>query len=253
MKKIIFCLMLWMLTACAGKNPLTDYRFQTQTVPPYVVASWFKINAPGDTLRVYIEGDGAAFTVKGRPTDNPTPTDTFMRRLAAEDPNPNVAYLGRPCQYLQTGACSETDWTDGRFSEKIVSSMERAVLNLMKKARTKQVVLIGYSGGAQIAGLIAVRHPQDTVMVITISGVLDHRAWTQFHQDAPLSHSLNLADERAAFAKIAQHHFAGAKDEVVPPDMITDFAGKDLVTVVPKARHNKGFEKIAPEIYTLGK
>ncbi|MGN1063144.1 MAG: alpha/beta fold hydrolase, partial [Alphaproteobacteria bacterium] len=151
-----------------------------------------------------------------------------------------------------TGACHQTDWTDGRFSAQIVASMEQSVLNLMKKARTRHVILIGYSGGAQIAGLIAVRHPDETVMLITLAGVLDHQAWTRFHSDEPLEKSLNLADFRAKLVKIPQHHFAGGKDDVVPPQLITDFAEAQTVTVLPKATHHKGFEKITNTIYQLG-
>lgn len=252
MKKLFICLILLFLNACAAKNPLTDFRFQTQAQSPYVLASWYKIDAVGEPLRVYIEGDGAAFNAKGIPTDNPTPSGEFMRELAAQDPNPNVAYLARPCQYLQTESCSKADWTTGRFSPKVVASMEKAVLSLMKKARTNRVTLIGYSGGAQIAGLIGVRHPKETVQVITIAGVLDPAAWTAFHGDKPLTESLNLAADKKAFAAIPQHHFVGGKDKVVPVELTQDFvADKETIILVPKATHTDGFEKIASDIYRL--
>lgn len=254
MKKIILILCFLLLGGCHTSNVLSDYRFQTQTVPPYVVASWFKIEKPTDMLYVYIEGDGNAFNVKGQPTDNPTPKDTFVRQLAANDPRPNVAYLGRPCQYLQAGACQQTDWTTGRFSEKIVTSMERSVLNLMKKAQTKKVVLIGFSGGAQIAGLIAVRHPKSIHKVITIAGVLDHHLWTQHHQLMPLEHSLNLVTQKHIFKTIPQHHFVGEKDDVVPASLVQDFVeDSQQITIVKRATHHKGFERVAKDIYQQGK
>lgn len=250
MKKYIILLILIFLNGCAGKNVLSDYRFQTQTVPPYTIASWFKIEAPKEVLRIYIEGDGNAFNVKGQPTDNPTPKDTFVRTLAANDTNPNVAYLGRPCQYLQTGVCSQKDWTGGRFSKEIVESMERAVLNLMKKASAKKVVLIGFSGGAQIAGLIAVENSDKIQEVITIAGVLDHQAWTDYHGDEALTDSLNLMDKKKQFDKIPQRHFVGEKDKVVPPELIQEFVlNENTIILVPKATHNKGFEKIAKDLY----
>ncbi|MBR4927005.1 MAG: alpha/beta hydrolase, partial [Alphaproteobacteria bacterium] len=235
---------------CAGKNVLSDYRFQTQTVPPYIIASWFKIEKPESVLRIYIEGDGNAFNVKGQPTDNPTPKDTFLRTLAANDTNSNVAYLGRPCQYLQAGVCSQKDWTSGRFSDEIVSSMERAVLNLMKKAKTQKVVLIGFSGGAQVAGLIAVRNADKVQEIITIAGVLDHQAWTDYHGDEALTQSLNLMDYKKEFDKIPQRHFIGEKDDVVPPELTQEFVTDEkTIILVPKATHNKGFDKIAKNLY----
>ncbi len=253
MKKILSVLLIFMLCGCSAKNVLTDYRFQTQTVPPFVVASWFKVEAIGEPIRIYIEGDGNAFDGRGYPTDNPTPKSTFLRELAANDPNPNVVYLGRPCQYLQAGACQESVWTNGRFSQEVIDSMEKAVFNLMKKARAGKAVLIGYSGGAQIAGQIAVRNPEKIAYVITIAGVLDHKAWSDYHGDEPLDKSLNLADEKTNFDKIPQHHFVGAKDDVVPPELTQEFIASDnKITIVPKASHGKGFDTVADTIYHMG-
>ncbi|MBR6675447.1 MAG: alpha/beta hydrolase [Alphaproteobacteria bacterium] len=253
MKKILITLLMACLCGCSAKNVLTDYRFQTQTVPPFVVASWFKVDAVGQPIRIYIEGDGNAFDGRGYPTDNPTPKSTFLREIAANDPNPNVVYLGRPCQYLQAGACSESVWTNGRFSEEVIGSMEKAVFNLMKKARASKAILIGYSGGAQIAGQIAVRNPEKISYIITLAGVLDHKAWSDYHGDEPLTQSLNLADKKSDFDKIPQHHFVGAKDDVVPPELTQEFiASDDKITVVPKASHNKGYEKIMTTLYQMG-
>ncbi|MBR5130076.1 MAG: alpha/beta hydrolase [Alphaproteobacteria bacterium] len=253
MKKILITLLVMCLGGCSAKNVLTDYRFQTQTVPPFVVASWFKVDAPGNPIRIYIEGDGNAFDGRGYPTDNPTPKGTFLRELAAKDPNPNVVYLGRPCQYLQAGACDESVWTNGRFSEEVIGSMEKAVSNLMKKARANQAILIGYSGGAQIAGQIAIRHPEKVAYLITIAGVLDHKAWSDYHSDEPLDKSLNLADKKVDFYKIPQHHFVGEEDDVVPAELTQEFiASDDKITIVPNASHHKGFNKVTDKIYQMG-
>ena len=111
--------MIFFLSGCQTPNVLSDMRFQTTMAPPYLVANWYKITEPGSTLKVYIEGDGNAFDKNGMPTDNPTPKSIFLRKIAAEDPSPNVVYLGRPCQYVKTGVCSEKDWTTGRFSKKL--------------------------------------------------------------------------------------------------------------------------------------
>lgn len=253
MKKILLTLFILCLSGCSAKNVLTDYRFQTQTVPPFVVASWFKINMVGEPIRVYIEGDGNAFDGRGFPTDNPTPKSTFLREIAANDPNPNVVYLGRPCQYLQAGACQESVWTDGRFSEEVIGSMEKATLNLMKKAKAPSTILIGYSGGAQVAGHIAVRNPNKISHIITIAGVLDHQAWSDYHGDEPLLKSLNLTDYKDTFNKIPQHHFVGERDDVVPPELTQEFVADETnITIVPKASHNKGFNKVVNTIYQMG-
>ncbi len=249
MKKVCLFILLGFLAGCATQNPLTDFRFQTQTVPPYIVASWYQITAPGQPIRIYIEGDGQSFDVHGKPTDNPTPKSPFLREIAANDPNPNVAYLGRPCQYMLAGACDVKDWTTGRFSPQIVKSMNQAVTSLRKKAQTNDVVLIGYSGGAQVAGLVAVQNPA-VKEVITIAGVLDVADWTAYHQDPPLTDSLNLKDYRQAFDKIKQTHYVGGRDKTVPPELTKRFvADETTIVVVPKAKHGSGFEPIYEQLY----
>lgn len=239
-------------TGCAHKNPLTDFQFQTMMAPPYVLASWYRISEPNKPIRIYIEGDGHSFDAYNRPTANPTPKSTFLRDIAAQDPNPNVAYLGRPCQYLQTNTCTQDDWTCGRFSPQIVNSMEQSVLQLSKKGQTQEIILIGYSGGAQIAGLIAVRHPQLINRIITIAGVLDQQAWTTHHNDTPLNKSLNLKDYKDVFQQIPQTHFIGKKDKVVPNYLTENFVDdkKNIITV-EKADHQKGYDSVLKQIYRL--
>ena len=243
-------LLCTLLMGCAHKNPLTEFQFQTLTVPPYVLASWYRIEAPGEPVRIYIEGDGHSFDAYNRPTNNPTPHSTFLRDIAANDPHANVVYLARPCQYLQTSTCSQNDWTCARFSPQIINSMEQSVLLFLKKARTNNAILIGYSGGAQVAGLIAVRHPQKTQKLITIAGVLDQEAWTSYHNDTPLIGSLNLRNYKEELSTIPQIHFVGEKDKVVPNSLTKEFIQDDSkIVVVPKANHQDGFGKILNDIY----
>ncbi len=250
-RKHIFTLgLLLFLVGCQTPNVLSDMRFQTNPAPPYLIASWHKITAPGETLKIYIEGDGHAFDASGNPTDNPTPQSTFLREIAANDPAPNVVYLARPCQYVQAGQCTQKDWTTGRFSKEVVNSTYQVVKSLKKKAKAPDVILIGYSGGAQLAGLVAVKNPSDIKGIITIAGVLDHAAWTSYHKDKPLTDSDNLLAYRSVFKMIPQHHFAGGKDNVVPPKLIEDFVqDPERVTVVPKATHNSGYKAACQEIY----
>ncbi len=250
MKKIFLLVFFFFLTGCATRNPLSDFRFQTVTAPPYVLASWHRIAAPEEPIRIYIEGDGNSFDAFNHPTDNPTPTTPFLREIAAADPNPNVAYLARPCQYMKTSTCTVEDWTNGRFSPQIVNSMEQSVYTLMKKAKTKEVILIGYSGGAQIAGLVAVKNPTHVKKIITIAGVLDQKAWTAYHNDTPLNKSLNLKDYQDVFNKIPQIHYIGSKDSVVPNSLTYEFvANPTTIVTVSGADHQNGFKNIYKEIY----
>lgn len=249
MKKFIYLCLLFFISGCATQNPLTDFRFQTQVAPPYILASWYNITEIGQPIRIYIEGDGNAFNARGEPTTNPTPQSSFLREIAAQDPNMNVAYLGRPCQYIQTENCSQTDWTSGRFSQQVIQSMNNAVKSLMKKAQTDKAVLIGYSGGAQIAGLIAIQNPYIS-KVITIAGVLDTDAWIKHHGDTPLTNSINLKKYENQFKNIPQIHYVGGKDTIVPIQLTQQFiSDKNKIIIVPKATHNKGFDSIYEHLY----
>ncbi|MDR2901736.1 MAG: hypothetical protein LBU87_01320 [Lactobacillales bacterium] len=229
---------------------MSDFRFQTTMAPPYVMASWYKIDSPGKDIKVYIEDDGISLTAQE--AENPTPQNTFLRKIAADDPYANVAYIARPCQYIQAGSCSKADWDQGRYSDKVIKSMEQSLWAMMKKAKAERAVLIGYGGGAQIAGMIAVRNPGKIKTVVTIAGILDHRAWTQYHNAPALSKSLNLKDKKTQFSKIDQKHFAGGRDEVVPPALIQEFVVDDTtIIVIPKATHERGYDKIYDVIYRM--
>lgn len=239
-----------LLCACATVNPLKEMRFQPVPTMDYTIASWYKITAPGEPLKVYIEGDGHAFNNKGQPTQDPTPRSNFWREIAANDPSPNVVYLARPCQYMKSSTCSEQDWTSGRFSAPVIDAMEVAVLKLMKKAKSDQVILIGYSGGAQVAGLIAVRHPQQVKKWITVAGVIDYQRWAAWHDDEPLMYSIDLSEYLSEIKEINQVHYVGTKDTVVPLELtqkiVTD---ETLIVPVKGARHDKGYDKIIKQIY----
>ena len=126
MKKESLFLVLF-LAGCTYHNPLekADFRFQTLTVPPYVLSSWYHISEPGKPLTVYVEG-------------YETPPTDLVRQQAVEDKNPNVAYIGRPCQYFQTSVCSqEISQTE---SDKIVL---KGIEQLKKKAGTSLVNVKG--------------------------------------------------------------------------------------------------------------
>jgi len=208
----------------------------------FKIAVWEKITNPKSTVRFYIEGDGFAFNASGQPSFNPTPRSDLVRSWAFGDPNDNVIYLARPCQYVKDPKCEYKYWSDARFSPEVIDSMEQVV----KMYSRKPVVLIGYSGGAQITGQILMRHQVPVKRLTTVAAVFDHKSWTAFHKDRSLHESRNLALLR----NVPQMHYAGEKDKVVPPALIMEFVqNKHLVTVVPGATHGKGWDSILTKMY----
>lgn len=198
----------------------------------YTIVTFQRITDAVSPIHIYIEGDGNSFDAHGRPTSDPTPRSTFMRDLAVRDSSPNVIYMARPCQYIKSSACSRIDWTSGRFSQDMIKSVSSAIKQIAGNA---PVVLIGYSGGAMVSGLIAQNYPEITVRQwITIAGVLNHTEWTEYFKDAPLSMSLNLN----GLPDVPQVHYIARGDRVVPNSLSRKWTDGKKLIVIDGATHN---------------
>lgn len=175
---------------------------------------------PDKKLTIYIEGDGFAWKTGRIPSRDPTPINPVALKLALAHPNGNAAYLARPCQYMEVleSACSQHYWTDARFAPEVIEAMNAAVSKLKTTFEANSVSLVGYSGGAAIAALIAARR-DDVSELITIAGNLDHAAWTRHHNLVPLTKSLNAAELSGELVGIRQRHFIGKQDKVIPPSL----------------------------------
>jgi pimeloyl-ACP methyl ester carboxylesterase len=147
-----------------------------------------------------------------------------------------IIYMGRPCQFVMNGKCNQSYWTTGRFSKETVNSMAQAIKKIVGN---NKVVLVGYSGGAQIAGLIATgNYNINVVKLVTIAGNLDHKSWTKHHSVTDLSESLDLNDYKDKYLKIPQIHYVGSKDKVVPSFLTEEFVkNKELIIEIPGANH----------------
>lgn len=206
------------------------------------ISAWVKTNNSSSAYYIYIEGDGNAFNVHGYATNYPTPKSSFMRRLAANDTQANVIYLARPCQFTKGNKCTQKYWTTARFSPEVIDAEYQVIKELIGN---KPIVLIGYSGGAQIAGLIAITKDLNVQKVITIAGNLDHKAWTNYHNLPELTESLNLANYKDKFALIPQTHYVGEKDKVIPPILTKEFVkDKSTIHILLNATHSDGWDKL---------
>lgn len=202
------------------------------------------------TLTIYIEGDGAPWIAKEFAPANPTPRYALGAQLANQDPSLLIAYLGRPCQYLddeQLQSCDPQLWTNGRFSEQALNMGSHTIDTLLDEIHSQENIsvtsirLIGYSGGGAYAALLAGRRT-DISCLITVAAPLDINLWTQMHQVAPLSNSLNPAKPLPRLLNIAQTHWYGGKDQIVPPPAIGQYTTHNLsmrgqVKILPEANH----------------
>lgn len=240
---------LLFLTGCTTIKVPADFVYKEAGTRDFTLASWQKVTNPAAPYKIYIEGDGYAFNARGKATQDPTPRGTLVRKLAFGDKNPNVIYLARPCQYVKSPICSKRHWTTARFAPEVVNAENEAIKNI---AGHNPVILIGFSGGAQIAGLVATAKPGLNVKkIITIAGNLDHLAWTQYHNLPPLNESMNLESYRKQFAQLSQIHYVGSNDKVMPPILAREFIGNDdLIIEVDGASHNEGWGKIYNKVWS---
>lgn len=201
--------------------------FQTEVVRtrPFILLARTRLSSPGRPLTVYIEGDGLAWLSRRRLSGDPTPTDPVALRLAALDPGANVVHLARPCQYVDDSACHARYWSSHRFSENVISAIDQAIEHFRKRIGAPEVHLVGYSGGAAVAVLVAARR-KDVASLRTVAGNLDPEALNRHFGVTPLTGSLNPADHAAALSQIPQHHFVGRDDRVVPAFVADGFAMK---------------------------
>jgi dienelactone hydrolase len=204
-----------------------------------------KAFAPTESLTIYIEGDGLAWISATRVSRDPTPTDPVALRLALAQPEGAVAYLGRPCQYVdaEVSHCSSRYWTDARFSSDVVVATDMAVESIKRRFGARHLTLVGYSGGGAVAALVAAKR-HDVNRLITVAGNLNPAAWVDFHHLAPLAGSQNPSQNVNALRGVDQQHLVGERDENVTPELVRSFAAlfpereRPTVTVVPDFDHH---------------
>lgn len=198
---------------------------------------------PASELTIYMEGDGLAWISTAMPSTDPTPANPVALKMALAHPNGNAVYLARPCQYrmqLQDEGCNTAYWTDKRFAPEAVLAMNDAVTQLKAHAGAKSLRLVGYSGGAAMAVMVAAAR-DDAIQLITVAGNLDTAAWTRHHRLTPLKGSLNPADSATATHAVPQLHLVGADDRIVPPLLAQAYADRFPSVMRPPVRVVEGY------------
>nr|WP_230354261.1 alpha/beta hydrolase [Lelliottia sp. WAP21] len=200
--------------ALAARSGLISENLQTERYP---VATWSRFTPPVKAIHVYIEGDGFAWKSRTQPSDNPTPRNPTGLSLAAADASSSVLYLARPCQFILPlpTHCTVNEWTTDRFSPEALGAMNEALDQIVSRYPGVKLDLIGYSGGGNIAALLAMRRT-DVRSLRTVAGNLDVTWVNALHQVTPMPHALNAIDTASALRALPQIHYSGDQDEVVP-------------------------------------
>ncbi|MBP1145256.1 putative esterase [Pseudomonas sp. PvP027] len=199
-------------------------------------------------LRVYLEGDGHAWATATQPSLDPSPRKLFVPRMAINDPTPSV-YLARPCQFITAPACNPALWTDRRFSQDVVTSLSSALDQMKQRYGNNEFELIGYSGGATLALLLAGQR-NDITRIQTIAGNLAPKQWTALKGLSPLTGSLDPLDYIQRLALIPQRHLSGTRDEMIPTELATLYSTQlgsgacSQLIVVSGPSHEAGWEEV---------
>ncbi len=198
-------------------------------------------------LRVYLEGDGHAWATATQPSLDPSPHTLLVPQLAVDDPTPNV-YLARPCQFVMTAACEPALWTHRRFSQEVVTRLSQALDELKRRYGNSEFELVGYSGGAALALLLAAQR-NDVTQVQTLAGNLSPRLWATMKGLSPLDGSLDPLAYRDRLALIPQRHLIAQADLIIPAGLADKYQqalGSPLSQCVhvPDASHDRGWEAI---------
>lgn len=176
-------------------------------------------------VHIYIEGDGLAWISSQRVSDNPTPINPLALKLALQDAHPCVAYLSRPCQYVDSARCEQKYWTSHRYSPEVIESYNEVLNNIKNNSTAGSFSLFGYSGGGAVAAILSAQR-DDVKRLVTIAGNLDTHYWSNLHHLEPLFGSLNPADFSDKLSKINQYHFIGAKDEIIDESIFISYRSR---------------------------
>ena len=243
-------------TGIAGSASMTERILQAG---PFNLTAWEHVQRPGAVADVYIEGDGLAWLDKYRKSMNPTPPDPLALHLAAADKNSNVIYMARPCQYSGwngDGGCPDKYWTTGTAAPEVIAAYDQALNDLKTRYQVTGFNLIGYSGGAAVAVLVAAKRT-DVLSIRTVAGNTDYAAFSAVHEVSPISDSIDPVSVAVTISRIPQQHFIGGKDKIVPHDIFDGWkqaSGASAcvhATVRPENTHNKGWAEEWPALLDI--
>lgn len=207
------------------------------------------INNCNSTINIFIEGDGLSWVSRNQISSNPTPINPVALKLMLNDTKSNCnIYMARPCQYLNSDICEKKYWTSHRFDTKVIESFNEALDAIKNDNKNIAFNLIGYSGGATVALLIA-SNRNDINSITTIAGNLDTEAWTKMHNISRLDGSLNPADFSKKLENIKQHHLIGTNDSIIPKEVFQSYNNKfenkkNITYSMHDATHNCCWEDI---------
>lgn len=211
--------------------------------------SFQKIEDKNLPIKFYIEGDGFSYIDKYTISSNPTPLEPTALKVALNDSYPNIVYLARPCQYINSQNCSEFFWGEGKYSFEIINSISEAITILKGNSKSKQIKVVGYSGGGTIALLLGT-YREDVEEIVTIAGNLNPKLLHELYEIPVMKKSLNPMDFINRLKNIKQTHYIVKNDEVVPKEVSNSYFNavidSNLIKIIEleNSTHNTVFKTL---------
>lgn len=260
---ILGFLSIFLLSACNSlQNRLeqaeiisTKNNFERKIIETtlFNLVSYQKINNSSKSAAIYIEGDGLAWKNKYKISPNPTPTNAIALKLATIDTSPIVIYIARPCQFINIDNetnCKPEYWTSKRASKEVIESISAAIDSIKKELNINHLRLVGFSGGATIATILAANR-NDVIDLRTIAGNIDINKFVEVHNVSPLTGSINPTDYANKLVNIPQTHVISTNDSIITTDITHSYvnyleefdANLKCVKVIKlsKPEHGKGW------------
>lgn len=227
---------------------------------PYILRAYERIHERGGVANLYIEGDGIVGKYSSGRNADFTPVNPVALHLASKDNAQNLIYLARPCQYNgrieYPHTCSNEEWQTNRFSQEVIESYNTALNEISRRYGIKGFNIIGYSGGAAIATMLAGSR-RDILSVRTVAGIMDNTAYAQVADDFPISATRSATEHASDLVKIPQYHFVGGQDNTVTPSVLSTYLRAMPPTncvqtlLVQEAEHEAGWVDKWPELLRL--
>jgi hypothetical protein len=217
---------------------------------------WERMHARYAPVNIYIEGDGEPTYTDREITKDATPENPVALHLASRDNAENLAYISRPCMYRESPDEKECDpkyWSTRRFGPEVIAAYNQVLDEIKARYDLKEINLIGYDGGANIAAALAAQR-KDVASLRTVAGNLNPPMVYARHEQKLDPDNVNAKDIAPNLANVPQHHFVGGADETVPASVYHSFrqamGPSECVgyTFVPDADHERGWVEKWPEL-----
>ena len=210
----------------AGPAFMLDRQLQASD---FVLTLYERVHDRGGIANIYIEGDDPEIAFDGMTEE------LIGLHLASRDKSKNVIYISRPCQFdvrgnkwsgdtIEDQDCDMKYLRTHRFAPEVIQSYHVALDEIKRRWGISAFNIYGHSGGGAIGALLT-HERSDILSLTTVSGMMDHVAYTDFREKTdqswtshkPLSGSLNAADVAFQIKNVPQYHYIGGSDKGMPP------------------------------------